>query len=83
MITKDVRNGKKTTTRKPLLAQDYLFFASSNITLYHGDAVQVLELLPEASVDCIVTSPPYYGQRDYGVKKQIGLETHPQQYIQA
>jgi site-specific DNA-methyltransferase (cytosine-N4-specific) len=81
MTIKNIRNGKKITARKPLLAEDFEFFASSNITLYRGDAVQVLELLPEASVDCIVTSPPYYGQRDYGVKKQIGLETHPQQYI--
>jgi len=32
-------------------------------------------------VDCIVTSPPYYGQRDYGVDGQIGLEAHPQQFI--
>lgn len=81
MTTKDSGNGKKTIARMPLLAEDFEFFSSSNITLYRGDAVQVLELLPEASVDCIVTSPPYYGQRDYGVKKQIGLEKHPQQYV--
>lgn len=37
--------------------------------------------LPDASVDCIVTSPPYYGQRDYGVPEQLGLEAHPQQYV--
>ena len=34
-------------------------------------------------VDCIVTSPPYYGQRDYGFAGQIGLEDHPQQFIDA
>jgi site-specific DNA-methyltransferase (adenine-specific) len=34
-------------------------------------------------VDCIVTSPPYYGQRDYGFDGQIGLEDHPQQFIDA
>lgn len=60
---------------------DPLFFRSSNITLYRGEAAQVLTLLPKASVDCIVTSPPYYGQRDYGVRNQIGLEEHPQEYI--
>lgn len=32
-------------------------------------------------VDCIVTSPPFYGQRDYGFDEQIGLEEHPQQFI--
>ncbi len=60
---------------------EFLFFRSSNIALYRGDAAQVLKLLPKASVDCIVTSPPYYGQRDYKIKDQIGLEVHPQEYI--
>jgi site-specific DNA-methyltransferase (cytosine-N4-specific) len=32
-------------------------------------------------VDCIVTSPPFYGQRDYGVEGQLGLEEHPQQFV--
>ncbi len=35
----------------------------------------------EIKVDCIVTSPPFYGQRDYGVDGQIGLESHPQEFI--
>lgn len=60
---------------------DSLFFKTLNTTLYRGDATQVLSLLPKTSVDCIVTSPPYYGQRDYRVKNQIGLERHPQEYI--
>ncbi len=60
---------------------ELLFFKSSTITLYRGDAAQVLAHLPKASVDCIVTSPPYYGQRDYEVRDQIGLEEHPQEYI--
>lgn len=58
------------------------FYKSRRVTLYHGDAVQSLNALPTSSVDCIVTSPPYYGQRDYGVAGQIGLEKHPQQYIE-
>ncbi|NOT63527.1 MAG: site-specific DNA-methyltransferase [Acidobacteria bacterium] len=61
--------------------KDCLYFKSPKITLYHGEAAQVLALLPKASVDCIVTSPPYYGQRDYGVEGQVGLEVHPQEYI--
>ena len=65
----------------PKTAQDFLFFESAPVTLYCGDAVQVLEQLPTASVDCIITSPPYYGQRDYQVKTQIGLEVHHQEYI--
>lgn len=57
------------------------YFSSSNITLYRGDATEILFTLKEGSVDCIVTSPPYYGQRDYDVAGQLGLETHPQLYI--
>lgn len=52
-----------------------------HITLYKGDAAEILATLEENSVDCIVTSPPYYGQRDYGVDGQLGLEAHPQFYI--
>src|SRR5690606_1548175 len=33
-------------------------------------------------VNCMVTSPPFYGQRDYGAEGQIGLEEHPQQFIE-
>ncbi|MDT4955068.1 MAG: hypothetical protein QOJ02_3206 [Acidobacteriota bacterium] len=58
-----------------------VYFKSPLITLYRGDAERILKLLPKASIDCIVTSPPYYGQRDYRVRNQIGLEKHPQQYI--
>jgi len=39
-----------------------------------GDALEQLRALPDESVDCIVTSPPYWGLRDYGVDGQIGLE---------
>lgn len=57
-------------------------FATSNtLTLYLGNSLEVLKTLPSASIDCIVTSPPYYGQRDYGVPDQIGLEELPQLYI--
>lgn len=58
------------------------YFASLPVTLYCGDATAVLDELPADSVDCIVTSPPYYGQRDYGVAGQIGLESHPQYFIE-
>src|SRR5438128_8041117 len=43
-------------------------------TILTGDAAAVLAELPEASVDCVVTSPPYYQLRDYGVAGQLGLE---------
>lgn len=45
--------------------------------IYNGDCLEVLATLESESVDCIVTSPPYYGLRDYGADGQIGLEpTH-------
>jgi DNA modification methylase len=49
--------------------------------IYTGDALDVLRTLPGDSVDCCVTSPPYYGLRDYGVAGQIGLEETPEAYI--
>ena len=47
-----------------------------------GDVREKLRELPNESVHCAVTSPPYYGLRDYGVAGQIGLETTPQEYVE-
>lgn len=49
--------------------------------IINGDCLEVLKTLPDESVDCCVTSPPYYGLRDYGVDGQIGLEETPEEYI--
>ena len=46
-----------------------------------GDALAGLATLPDASVNCCVTSPPYWGLRDYGVDGQIGLEPTPAEYV--
>ncbi len=46
-----------------------------------GDALDVLRTLPDNSVHCCVTSPPYYALRDYGVDGQIGREDTPAQYV--
>lgn len=46
-----------------------------------GDALEGLKQVPDKTVDCCVTSPPYYGLRDYGVAGQIGLEETPDEYI--
>ena len=40
--------------------------------LYQGDVREVLARLPECSVQCVVTSPPYWGLRDYGVQDSSG-----------
>ena len=58
-------------------------FHDPRTLIFQGDVRAALQhLIAEAiEVDCIVTSPPFYGQRDYGVAGQIGLEEHPQQFI--
>ena len=45
--------------------------------LYHGHVLKVLRALPRRSVQCVVTSPPYWGLRDYGVDGQYGNESRP------
>jgi DNA modification methylase len=46
-----------------------------------GDVREKLRDLPDQSVQCVVTSPPYFGLRDYGDEGQIGLESSPADYI--
>lgn len=46
-----------------------------------GDSLHTLRKIPSATIDCIVTSPPYYGQRDYAVDGQLGGETTPREYV--
>lgn len=47
-----------------------------------GDAREKIWELEPNSVDMVMTSPPYYGLRDYGCKEQIGLEASPEEYIE-
>lgn len=58
------------------------YYTDDAVTLYHGDALEVLRGLPDASVDCCVTSPPYFGLRDYGIAGQYGLEESPAEYVE-
>lgn len=58
------------------------YYADETVTLYHGDCLDVLSTLPAASVDCVVTSPPYFGLRDYGVDGQHGMEASPAEYVE-
>jgi DNA modification methylase len=52
-------------------------------SLLVGDCRSVLPTLPAGSVHCVVTSPPYFGLRDYGVAGQLGLEPTPDEYVAA
>lgn len=54
-----------------------IYYADDQITLHLGDALCVAKEMHDASVDCMVTSPPYYGLRDYGTPGQYGLEASP------
>ena len=49
--------------------------------IYNMDCLEGLKLLDDNSIDCCVTSPPYWGLRDYGVEGQIGLEKTPEEYV--
>jgi len=57
------------------------YYSTSAGVIYCGAATAVLQSLPEKSVHCCVTSPPYYGLRDYGQEGQIGLEQTPDEYV--
>ena len=49
--------------------------------IINGDCLSVLKEMPKDCVHCCVTSPPYYGLRDYGIEGQVGREATPEQYI--
>lgn len=51
------------------------------ITILQGDATLRLLELPDESVQCCVTSPPYWGLRDYGTEGQLGMEKTPEEYV--
>lgn len=48
--------------------------------IINGDCLEVMKTMPDGLVNCIVTSPPYWGLRDYGVEGQLGLESTPEEY---
>lgn len=52
-----------------------------SVRIIHGDCREKLKELPDESVHCVVSSPPYFGLRDYGVDGQIGLEATPDAFV--
>lgn len=63
------------------MAEDDRVAIKSNVII-NKDCLAALKELPDESVDCCVTSPPYYGLRDYGMEAQIGREETPEQYVE-
>lgn len=49
--------------------------------IIQGDCLEILKTIPDESIDCVITSPPYWGLRNYGVKGQFGLEKTPEEYV--
>lgn len=52
-----------------------------NRTIFHGDVLEKLKIMPDECVDCIISSPPYWGLRDYGVEGQLGLEPNFKDFL--
>lgn len=50
--------------------------------LFLGDTLEILRTLSSESVNCCVTSPPYFGLRDYGMNGQLGLEKTPEEFVE-
>ncbi|MBK9446140.1 MAG: site-specific DNA-methyltransferase [Betaproteobacteria bacterium] len=59
------------------------FYSDDNVLIFNMDVRDAMAHLAKAGIviNCMVTSPPFYGQRDYGVDGQIGLEEHPSDFI--
>ena len=49
--------------------------------IYGGDCLETMRTWPDGFIDCCVTSPPYWGLRDYGCDGQLGLECTPEEYV--
>ena len=58
-----------------------LAFQDNGATIWQGDCRDVLRGLEESSIHCVVTSPPYWGLRDYGSDGQLGLEETPADHV--
>jgi DNA modification methylase len=51
------------------------------LTILQGDVIEQLRTLPDESIHCCITSPPYWGLRDYSTNGQLGLEKTPDEYV--
>jgi DNA modification methylase len=57
------------------------YYQNERVAVYNADVLDALRAMPDESVHCCVTSPPYWGLRDYGHEGQIGLEKTPQEFV--
>ena len=57
------------------------YYTDDWLTVWQGDCREVMAQMPDESVHTVVTSPPYWGLRDYGIGGQLGLEPTPEEYV--
>lgn len=69
-------------TGREYCLKPFLHYRDDQVMLLHGDALEVARNMGDGAVDCIVSSPPYYGLRDYGAEGQYGLESSPAEYVE-
>lgn len=67
---------------KDTFPKENKYFEVENGILFNGDVLEILKKLPAESIDNIITSPPYWALRDYGVEGQIGLEKDFNEYLE-
>jgi DNA modification methylase len=64
-----------------ILGRVMKYFESNNGILYCGNVLEEIKNINDNFVDCVVTSPPYWGLRDYNINDQFGLEATPEEYV--
>jgi DNA modification methylase len=79
MVAEAARTQKLAKRRAKLRAKRVELLAS--IQILHGDCREQLRALADASIHCVITSPPYFNLRDYKAEGQIGLEPTPDDYV--
>jgi DNA modification methylase len=69
--------------REHIVTSDYTDLAASGSALVQGDAHRILAALPSGIAQTVVTSPPYWSLRDYGIEGQLGLEPSVHEFVDA
>jgi len=67
---------------KAKFPQENRYYEADKGILYNGDALALLRRFPDENVDCVITSPPYWTLRDYGIEGQLGLEPTFDEYLE-
>jgi len=66
---------------KEKFPKENIYYENDVGLLFNNDVLKQLKEIPDESIDCVITSPPYYNLRDYGIKGQIGIEENFKLYL--